>query len=65
MQAEAWRREVLATMVFAGQWDELAEKLEISSPQREELKKYSAAWGRYLKRGVRHQSLFVEYLVDL
>lgn len=64
VQAEGYRRECLATMWFAEQWDGYSETLKNDSSERESLKQYSEAKGRYLGQGVGYQSFVVDRLVD-
>jgi len=64
IQAEAWRREVLATMEFSEQWIKIAAEIRVSSEEWEFLVTYSSTKGRYLKRGVNRQDLLVEFFVD-
>jgi len=66
-QARALQVRYLASMVFAEQWDKLAEKISEDSPpspERQELLKYSAGKKRYPARGVNVSTLLLLRLVD-
>lgn len=65
IQAEVWRREVLATMDFSEQWIKITVAIRTtSSSEWKFLVSYSAAKRRYLKRDVNRQDLLVEFFVD-
>lgn len=67
LRAEALRREFLATMWFAEQYDSYTEKLKDRcppSPELEWLKQYSEAKGRTTRQGLDYRGLLVLYFVD-